>query len=291
MQKPERVIIVGATGFIGRALCAHLESRGITAVKVGSKDVDLLDPGSAAKLQALARSGDACVFLSCLTPDKGKDTATVIKNVTMANHFAAFVSQAQLSHLVIVSSDAIYNDEQVPLRENSFCAPSSLYGSMHLVREQAVCGAAAAKKIPTAVIRPCAVYGAGDTHNSYGPNRFIRMALSERRIPLFGEGEEIRDHVFVDDVARLIGECLVAGSTGVFNAASGRGTSFGDVARMVSGLVEKKSGQPVKVEPQPRAPGPISHRHFDPTHVTRTFPQFVFTPLEAGLRTTLDRWT
>src|SRR3546814_11446336 len=54
------------------------------------------------------------------------------------------------------------------------------------------------------LLRPTLIYGAEDTHNSYGPNRLRRMARKDARITLFGAGEETRDHISVDDVYRLI---------------------------------------------------------------------------------------
>ena len=46
-----------------------------------------------------------------------------------------------------------------------------------------------------AILRPTLIYGAGDPHNGYGPNRFRRLAATGKPIILFGEGEERRDHV------------------------------------------------------------------------------------------------
>ena len=50
------------------------------------------------------------------------------------------------------------------------------------------------------ILRPTLIYGPGDTHNGYGPNRFINLALKNKSIPIFGNGEEKRDHIFVEDV-------------------------------------------------------------------------------------------
>jgi len=49
---------------------------------------------------------------------------------------------------------------------------------MHRTRELML---AAEAKAPLAILRLTAVYGAGDTHNSYGPNRFLRQALKDGR--------------------------------------------------------------------------------------------------------------
>jgi nucleoside-diphosphate-sugar epimerase len=128
------------------------------------------------------------------------------------------------------------------------------------------------------VLRSTLVYGAGDTHNSYGPNRFRRQAAQEGRITLGGGGEETRDHLFVEDVAELLGRVLAHRSRGLLNLATGRSHTFADVAAGVAAQFP----EPVAVVTTPRT-GPITHRAFDITRLLSAFPGFVFTPLEAGL--------
>src|SRR5439155_13080717 len=122
-----------------------------------------------------------------------------------------------VAHLVNIGSDAVYADDANPVRESSCASPSSLHGAMHLAREVILADACRAAGIPLALLRPSLLYGPGDTHNGYGPNRFVRTARSDGSIALFGEGEEQRDHVFVDDVARMMAAVLERGSTGVVN--------------------------------------------------------------------------
>ncbi len=158
--------------------------------------------------------------------------------------------------------------------------PTTLHGLMHAAREGML---AAATRAPVAFLRPTLVYGAADPHNGYGPNRFRREAAAGGPIRIFGEGEEKRDHVLVDDVAALALLILGHRSRGALNAVTGRAVPFADVARLVA------AGFPgVAVESQPR-PGPrphLLHRFFDITACRRAFPRFRFTPLEEGLELT-----
>ena len=45
-------------------------------------------------------------------------------------------------------------------------------------------------------LNPTLVYGPGDKHFGYGPNKFINDALKLNKIKLFGKGEELRDHIY-----------------------------------------------------------------------------------------------
>jgi nucleoside-diphosphate-sugar epimerase len=130
---------------------------------------------------------------------------------------------------------------------------------------------------PLAVLRPTLVYGAGDTHNGYGPNRFLRTARAQRTIALFGRGEEQRDHVFVDDVARVVELAIAHRSAGVVNVATGVSRSFAEVAGLVAAMVPGTT-----VETKARS-GPVTHRRFDTAALRTAFPSLSMTPLEEGL--------
>lgn len=276
--KPSRVVILGASGFVGCALTSHLQELGIATLPLSSRDVDLCEAGATAALERLIRPDDALVFISALTPDKGKDAGTMMRNLAMGRHVSLLLERPVCAHAVYVSSDAVYSDGANPVREDSACDPSSFHGLMHLVRERMLTPAAQQSKVPLCVLRPCAMYGPGDAHNGYGPNRFLRAALSERNIALFGGGEEKRDHLFIRDLARLIGLALARRSRGLLNVATGISTSFFDVARAVAGLC----GDAVAIQTSPRQ-SPVTHRHFDVTALWRAFPTFRVTSLREGL--------
>ena len=281
-SSPQRVVVLGASGFVGRDLARHLLEQGIETAALSSADVDLSRPESVEQLRYTVREGDALVIVSAITPDKGKDIRTLMRNLEMGEHVSAFLEGAACSHVVYISSDAVYADDANPVRENSCCDPSSFHGLMHLVRERMLASAVQKRKTPFLILRPCAIYGASDTHNSYGPNRFLRTAIKEHKIKLFGQGEEKRDHVYIKDVSRLASLCLAHRSEGVLNAATGNSVSFLDLAEMIAGLC----GDGVQVEGSPRA-NPITHRHFDIAMTVKAFPSFRYTALPDGLSETL----
>lgn len=276
--KPKRVVILGAAGFVARDLVRHLAALGVEHVAVGSRQLDLLQPESVATLRGVLLPGDAVVVTSCLTPDKGRDVRTFMKNLSMAGHLCSVFEDARCAQVVLVSSDAVYDEQPSLVREATLRSPAGLYGLMHVAREQMLQFALARPQLPLCVVRPCAIYGAADTHNSYGPNRFLRTALKDRKITLFGNGEEQRDHAYIKDVSRFIGLCLQHRTEGAINLVTGRAVSFHDVAQMIIKLCP----HPVQLECLPRAT-PITHRHFDISLRLKEFPAFDSTPLEAGL--------
>jgi len=286
---PARVVILGARGFIARELAAALRAASIEVQAISSQEIDLSEPSAAGRLQSLLRADDAVVMTSALTPDKGKDTATLMKNLRMAEQVALALAARPTGHFVYISSDAVYDWRQPLISEETAPSATDLYSLMHIAREQILTAAAAAAKVPCCILRPCAIYGAGDSHNGYGPNRFIRSALADGKIRLFGAGDETRDHVFIGDVVAVLALALGHRSTGVLNAVSGASISFGELARRVAGLVGP-TDKPVAIESAPRS-GPVTHRHFDPTALLRSFPLHRPTSLEFGLQKTWREMT
>ncbi|GIW78854.1 MAG: NAD-dependent dehydratase [Gemmatales bacterium] len=279
---PTRVVLLGGSGFVGQNLSSHLQSAGIKSLSLSSKDVNLIHADAIDKLRRIIQKDDAVVVASALTPDKGKDIGTFMRNLHMVEHLSAVFETNPCAHIIYISSDGVYADGENPIRETTPTNPGNLYGWMHVAREQMIQYAAQKHQVPIMLLRPCAIYGAGDTHNSYGPNRFCRAALGDGIIKLFGNGEEKRDHLFVDDFSRMIIACLQHRSAGVLNVASGKSVSFFEVAELVARL----SQRPVKVEGTPRQ-NPITHRHFDVTEQIKAFPTFSYTPIEKGIAATI----
>ena len=273
-RPPARTVILGAGGFIGGAILRKL---GDTVVGLGRREVDLLDERAADKLARLLRADDALVVVSARAPCK--NPAMMLENIRMMAAVCDTLTKQPVAHLVYVSSDAVYADGPLPLTESSPAAPTSLHGAMHLAREQMLL--AAASSTPLAVLRPTLVYGAGDPHNGYGPNKFRRQANRGEAIVLFGEGEERRDHVAVDDIAEIVRLVLEHRSAGVLNIATGTVASFRALADKAIALSPRK----VEIKTSPRS-GPMPHngyRPFDPKATREAFPDFHYTAIDDGL--------
>jgi nucleoside-diphosphate-sugar epimerase len=275
---PTRVIVLGASGFIGSHLIADLAHSGIETVEISSAKIDLAGHDAMSALAGIIRRDDTLVFASCLTREKGEDLPTLMKNLAMAQNVGLFLEKHGCAQVVYLSSDAIYKDGIPLVREDSESNPGGLYGVTHVARERMMVHSAGKAGIPLAILRPCAVYGVGDTHNGYGPNRFLRTALAQGKISLFGRGEETRDHIFVGDVCSLIRLCIGQRSTGILNLATGQAHEFAHVAEVVIRVVARS----VEIEYLPRRT-PITHRHFDITAMLKAFPLFTFVSLEQGL--------
>ncbi len=273
----ERVVILGAGGFVGGACAAALEARGVEVLGLGRADLDLGETGADAALAAVLRPSDALLVVAAKAPCR--NWQMLIDNVAMMGPVCAALEAAPVSHLAYISSDAVYADQTVPMTEQSPVEPTSLHGIMHRAREMMLASAAAAT--PFAILRPTLIYGSEDPHNGYGPNRFRRLAAAGEEIVLFGGGEERRDHVLVDDVAEIACRVLFHASNGMLNVATGEVVSFREIAAMVAGHFA--APPPIR---ETERQGPMPHggyRAFDIAACHDAFPDFALTQVAQGI--------
>jgi len=275
---PSRVVILGATGFVGAKLAKKLLEEGAIVLPLSTQDIDLTKSGADQTLSELLRPTDTIVFLSAISRARGRDAAAFMSNMKMAQAVSAAVAIRRPKHLIYASSDAVYPFTEVNISEKSLAAPVDLYGAMHRARELLL---ATECSIPLGILRLTAIYGGTDTHNSYGPNRFISQALNKGKISLIGNGEEFRDHLYIDDAIEVILRTIAYGSSGLLNVASGNCASFRTVAELIAAKCTS-----VNIESLPRTLA-VTHRRFDIAEILAAFPDIRFTSLKEGLGASL----
>jgi nucleoside-diphosphate-sugar epimerase len=273
--KPKRVVIMGAGGFVGSAILRRLTDKKIATLALSHRDIDLLSAGASERLATHLKPEDTFIAVSALAPVKNLEMLG--QNIMMLRAMTEALSQTPPRHILNIGSDAVFGDEPLPLTEMAPKAPSSLHGIMHASREIAF----ADIRAPLATLRPTLIYGAADPHNGYGPNRFFRLIADGKNITLFGEGEERRDHVAVEDVADLAVRIVLRRSKGSLHAATGEVWSF----RAIAEMAVKMSQRPITIsgthrqEPMPHG----GYRPFDVSAIRTAFPDFRYTSLPEGL--------
>lgn len=272
--KLSRVVVLGSKGFVGSHLLNQLQQENINAIGISKNEINLLDGHAEENLLKILKPNDVLVIVSSIVPCKTIETLK--DNICMMQIICNVIQKILLSHVVYISSDAVYSDDATLVTENSKTMPSSLHGMMHICRELMV--KHAANKVPLAILRPSLLYGISDPHNSYGPNRFLRQIKSNQDIQLFGEGEEKRDHVFIEDVARVASLVIQYQSEGILNIATGESHSFKKIAEEM--LKEMKSSNIILSSPRNN---PVVHRYFDISASYKAFPDFRYISFQKGL--------
>ena len=141
-----------------------------------------------------------------------------------------------------VSTDEVYGDlkEKDDLfTENTPYAPSSPYSATKASSDHLVRAWGRTFKLPT-VITNCS--------NNYGPYQFpeklipltILNALSGKPLPVYGDGKQVRDWLYVDDHARALVDVAMSGVTGeTYNIGGHNEIQNIDVVRTVCSILDK----------------------------------------------------
>src|SRR3954466_11905777 len=102
-SNPQRVVIVGAGGFVGGAIRRNLERQDIRTVALTRQEIDLLAPEAETKLEKTLEAGDSVVFVSAVAPVK--TVPMLMQNLRMAEVACAALARREIAHLLYISSD------------------------------------------------------------------------------------------------------------------------------------------------------------------------------------------
>lgn len=129
------------------------------------------------------------------------------------------------------SGGAIYGDTAVRADETTLPAPLSPYGVHKLAAE----GYVSLSGLSHAILRPANVYGPRQRAGTDGGviATFVDRLARGESLRINGDGEQVRDFVYVADVAAAVRSALAWKCSGIWNVASGAETTVNDLARHV----------------------------------------------------------
>jgi len=260
--------IIGSRSFIARNMLQNFQnSESINLIS--HQNIDLSDPMSQKYLRNQIKPEDEVMFFAGKVPCKNVEDYDL--NIVMAKHLVIALSGIPLKFFGYVSSDAVYGDSTSRIKEDFPTTPNSLHGLMHLSRELIFQNELTVNRF--LCVRPTLIYGRDDPHNGYGPNRFLRQVSFQNLVEVIGDGEELRDHIYVGDVARLIYMLYVGGNSGFFNLCTGTESSFRSLAKETLRISDS-----AKLVELVRS-GPIPHngyRALDNSSILNVFPNYEF---------------
>ena len=273
----KRIVIIGSSGIISQNLQKKLKEKKLNFLSFGRKDFDLKKNKSYEVLNKKIRNNDIIIFISAEAPAKNMEM--FFNNMKICDNVCKSLKEKKINKLIYISSDAVYSDTSLKITEKSKALPDSIHGMMHLMREISL---QINFKKRLCILRPTLIYGVGDSHQGYGPNRFINLARKNKDIFLFGKGEERRDHIYIDDLINILFKCIKNNKYGVFNLASGIVTSFNKIAKIVVTLTNSKSRilNTKRVGLMPHN----GYRPFNVTFIKKNFKNIELNTIEDGVK-------
>lgn len=264
----EKIVILGATGFVGKAVCSLFLKR-VAGVELYSKkggDIDghpvqAIDISKEGRLwqQLKGKKVQALIYLSSKNPVSFRkaDRRLFSHNVSMHNQVLECWERAKC-HLIYASSCSVYGNAGVRLwREENAVFPDNLYSLSKLVGELLFCERARNKNLPLTVLRLNAPFGV-KTRNKTVVNIFIEQALKGKDLVLFGSGKREQDFMFVEDMAEAFWSASKKRKYGIFNIATGSSITMKKLADMIIRLTRSSSGIIYSDKPDPQGEVKVS---------------------------------
>jgi UDP-glucose 4-epimerase len=245
-----RVLVTGGSGFIGRRVVRALLARG-AAVTVADKrafpddDVetvvgDLRDPPVVER--AVRPGTDVVIHLAAVTRvlDSINDPAgTYSTNVAATSYLLEQARKNEVGAFLLASTNAVTGDvgratitEDIPLR------PLTPYGATKAAGEMLLSSYTACYGIAGCALRFSNVYGPGMAEKDSFVPRLMRAARDGHGVEIYGDGNQIRDLVHVDDIVAGLFAAWDAKATGPMILGAGESVSVNDIliaARNVTG--------------------------------------------------------
>jgi len=273
------IIILGSRGFVAQSLKNFLIKKNKKPLAIGKSQINFLKENSFDKLKKILKNKKnyTLVITSSIAPAKNLDDH--LDNMKIISNIIKGIDIKNVKKIIYISSDAVYSDTKKKITENSLTEPTSMHGLMHLHRENLLKNFFYKKLL---ILRPTLLYGKNDTHNSYGPNRFMRNLIKNETISLFGKGEERRDHVYIDDLIKIIYMSSQKKITGIINIVSSKIVSFYNLAIKIKKI--KKNYLKIKFI---KRNGPMHHlglRQFDNYKLKKNFKSFNFSNMDNNLK-------
>lgn len=296
--------MTGATGFIGSHLCLRLLDLGMEV-----HGLDDLSRGSLKRAKILENSGmslhkadvrdwatvhevlhevkpDAVIHLAALISVEESIRMPELYmevNAEGTRNIVRAASNVGSGRLIYASSAAVYgNPIRLPITEDHPTSPLSPYGLSKLMGERYVTSEFIGREKPV-ILRIFNVYGPGQNPEYAGVITKFMERLSQGDPPIiFGDGEQTRDFIHVDDVVEAFIRSLDTplNETAVLNVGSGRPFKIIELARMMIRLYGLNV-EPIHVPPRP---GDVRGSYADISLAKRLLGWNPKISLEEGLR-------
>jgi UDP-glucose 4-epimerase len=297
-----RVCVVGGNGFIGSHVIDELRAATGYDLVVYDRKEETYRPrqpeveyvvgelGNSARLVECLKGVDAVIHLaSTITPKTSNEDMLldVEQNVVGTLRLLDACVERQVKRIVFLSSGGtVYGFPQnLPITEQHPTDPICSYGIVKLTIEKYLALYRQLYGLDYRVLRPSNPYG--ERQNPLGEQGvisvFLWRVLHKQPLLVFGDGETVRDFLFITDLSRAIKMALEhRGPTRIFNVGGGQGLSINSLIETIAGLFDTS----LVVENLPARPFDVTRVVLDTGPIRAEMNWQPEVALEQGLRRT-----
>jgi nucleoside-diphosphate-sugar epimerase len=299
-----KILVTGCAGFIGSRVVERLLKEGHEVMGVDSFDVFysrsqkeknlmslLLHPQfklvednlATMALVKVLKGTEAVVHLAAQPGVRGSWGSSfhryVTNNIQVTQRLLEESKANKLKRFVYASSSSVYGDVGEVLGEEMHCQPKSPYGVTKLAAENLCQLYHQEYKMPTVSLRFFSVYGPGQRPDM-AFHRFCQNILHDAPLTIYGDGKQIRDFTYVDDVVDIVTAALTADVVGqVVNVGGGSPATLLEAAT----ILEEISGKTCAKTFLERQKGDVFSTRADTAKLERLFGIKPKTTLREGL--------
>ncbi|WP_394903266.1 NAD-dependent epimerase/dehydratase family protein [Clostridium butyricum] len=251
----KKCIILGGNGFIGSNLIEYLSNYEFDITSFDKEEpmnrisnvkylqADFTDDN---KLLSAVQGQDIIIHLiSSTNPSKSIENPYSGYNIDVIQTIKILEKVKNTDSKVIFASSGgtVYGEpESCPIKEEHELNPISHYGIVKTTIEHIINMYNSVYGMNNIIMRISNPYGPGqDYRKGVGLiDAVIKKALQNEVITVWGDGNVIRDYIYIDDLCTAILElCRYTGNEKVFNIGSGKGYSINNILEIVEGIIKK----------------------------------------------------
>jgi len=295
-----KVLVTGGAGFIGRNLVLRLiESKRHEVVVLDNLSVrqtsNCLPPeaefhfGDFTNRSTMARAlqgANVVIHLAALSGviDSVVDPRPSFEiNVAGSFQLLELAREAGVRRFIFASTGgALLGDVTPPISEGMSPAPLSPYGATKLALEGYCSAFTSAYDLACVALRFSNIYGPQSSHKKSVVASFIKNALRQESLVVYGDGTQRRDYLYVGDLVKGIETAIDGNFVGTFQLGSGKPTSLRELISVLNGII----GGRLAVRFEPARRGEVHSTWCDISKATREFGFAAPTSLHEGLRLT-----
>lgn len=298
----KKALVIGGAGFIGSHVVDSLQAHGIR-VRVYDRRPEQFRPllpeveyvqgdlADATMLYEALDGVDAVVHLSSATVPSTSNldpVADINGNLVNTVRLLEVMRGLPVNKLVYLSSGGtVYGvPEQEPVREDHPLRPISSYGIVKVAIENYLYMEHRLHGLSHVILRASNPYGPRQGHTGIQGviGTYLWRISKDEPIEVWGDGNIVRDFIYVRDLAELCVRAVTCNVTGCFNAGSGEGASINDIVQHVGHAV----GQEITPVRKPQRNYDVPRITLDIGNAKREFDWHPSTNLEEGIRKTWE---